>query len=185
MNSFLLVFAFFGLTLFGVYSPDQVNRILSIHHENSLIELIDGSFWRISDSNSKNILKWRDRDSLVIQPISFSLVSSARFCLFNLRTQTSINVELALGPQYRSASAMVIEKIEPFYSSVWLKDGKGERSQWSVEFEDALRLATWLEGSSVIVGVTPSGFYEWFGRSGTILIQVEQYPSYARVQRIK
>lgn len=150
---------------------------------NSKIQLNDGFYWNLAIDSKKTLLNWKKSDQIIIYPNFFSIFYGTNFYLYNLRTQARANADLDL--TNLPNDALIIEEIiHSFPPRLKTSNSSGDISYWEVELEDHLSLNSWREGQTIIIGSNENIGGSLFSQYKYIMISVEHYPNYIRIDKI-
>ncbi len=134
------------------------------------IELEDGSWWKISSSDSWILSGWQVGDFVTITP-NTGWFSSARFLIQNKSRGTHVKAEIEVGPETYGPYSWLVQSLDVFSGIVCLAQQSINgvtQTYWKVDFSDNYLLREWAVNDTVIVGVNDN----WFSSYDNILINV-------------
>lgn len=138
-----------SLSLFSRYlHPNTVHWVNALTPKGGMIEIEDGSMWKVSPHDSYKVQGWLPGDELYITQ-NTSWFSIYDYRLHNRMTGSSVETNLSLGPLLNNPYTHWITDINLSQNLVLLEDG----SSWEVYSGDALLLKKWLATDVVVVGV--------------------------------
>ncbi|PJD98190.1 MAG: hypothetical protein CK425_00450 [Parachlamydia sp.] len=120
----------------------------SVTYSGDYVSLDDGSSWTVCSYDRYKTLNWLTSDSIVIMPNS-NAYSIYDFCLVNLNTGVTVQVNLYLGPLYAGAHTYWVTGIDYINDIVYLNDG----SSWGISVFDSSMISKWLLNDTVILGI--------------------------------
>lgn len=150
------------------FLPFYQHYLRAIQTNGELIEIDDGSLWKINRYQARNVLYWHSNDVIEISPSNS--YRSERFYITNKTKGTSVLAELSNGPLYESPYTNKVSCVDR--GDVYLRSVSGIDSRWIVDSKDTHKLIDWRADQAVIIGKDHTWF-NWFGSSEVILINVE------------
>lgn len=151
------------------FLPYHQHYLSSVQTNGELIEIDDGSLWKVNRYQVNRVMYWHANDVVEISP-SLSLYGE-RFYLTNRTKNSSVSVELSYGPIRDNPFTQQITNIER--GEVFLTSIAGESSRWLIEDEETHRLIQWTCGQSIIIGRYSSWFSFLSKENAYILLNVE------------
>lgn len=159
--------------------PDAFNPMLPYYPEEyysfhlasglffaeGLIELDDGSQWKIADSERAQMLSWRANDFVVITANHY--FSDYTYYITNQVNGTYVHANLVNGPTIGGSRTMLISGLDANSRNkraVYLNNG----TSWAIDPSDLQMIENWQIGDPIIVGRNDS----WFSYSSSLLINV-------------
>jgi len=130
----------------GGYSL-AVHQIRSISSCGDLIEIEDGSLWKIRSYDAVDVCCWQEKDLIVIRP-NGSWLSNYEYELLNLGTGDYVKSNLSLGSFCEGEFTHWIIAIDYWHQRIWLENGMC----WEVA-GIYTRFKDWVVGDTVILGV--------------------------------
>jgi len=127
------------------------------------VTLEDGSVWQVKNGDKSKTIDWLPCDDVYILP-NHSWFSSYYYRLYNRNTNTSVEVNLLLGPIPNGHNTHWVIAIDYFNQELFLEDG----SVWRVGSSDKSVMKKWLINDTVMIGINDS----WFSSKPNILINV-------------
>lgn len=145
---------------------------LGIDHDCNILELEDGSQWKIAEADSEELISWGHGDYVQISPHYFS--SSHEYYITNQDNESYVRANLVNAPHRDSPYAVTITGTS-YRQSFYLSNG----SCWKISSSDFLVVRNWCIDDLVIIGTNN----EWFSSYTHILINIHTN-TFVRVQRI-
>jgi hypothetical protein len=141
-------------------------------YDRNILELEDGSQWKVADGDYLELLSWGNGDIVEISPHYFS--SSYSYYITNRDTGSYVRGNLVNAPLRESPYAVTITgtKYRHFFS---LSNG----SSWKISSSDLYLVHNWYVDDLVIIGNNS----EWFSSYTHILINIHTN-TFVRVQKI-
>jgi hypothetical protein len=137
------------------------------------LETEDGSLWSVT-SDASVIYSWLASDEILIMPTPWYV--SSPYQLYNVQTNTSVYVNMKMGPFYNSAFTRWVVAISWDTGELWLNDG----SHWLVT--DRSLFNSWNLNHTIIVGSND----EWLTSYPSILINVNTYdPAWPKLSYVR
>ncbi len=121
---------------------------VSVTLTGEVVELNDGSLWKVKPKDAPITLTWYDTDCIVIRP-NKSILSSYTYKVWNCTTGQKVRANLLEGPYYDGFYTLWITGVDYFYNKVYLNDG----SIWDMSSWDSDTVVFWFVGDTVIAGV--------------------------------
>ncbi|EFB42636.1 MULTISPECIES: hypothetical protein [Parachlamydia] len=134
----------------GYYTTHQgvYQRPYLVAYDGGSVELYDGSIWTVCSYDRYKTLNWLTSDSIIVTPNS-NFFSIYDYCLVNLNTNVTVQVNLFAGPLYNGIYTYYITGIDYVNDLVYLNDG----SSWGISVFDSSTSAKWFLNDTVILGV--------------------------------
>lgn len=182
LSKFLFVFATmlapFTANIFAVY-PVYQNHFLPIYQhslystqtDGQMIELDDGSIWKINYYHKNTVQYWRTGDILEISQ-TYNSFGRDRFWISNKTQGSYVQAELSLGPI--DTNPITNHLVYADRGIVSIMTVSGLESRYVVDSRDAHLLSTWQLDNAIIVGVNNVTWISFFEKSDIILINVDQ-----------
>ncbi len=126
---------------------------LVVSYLGDTVSLEDGSIWIVKASDRYKTLDWYTNDTIVITP-NHSWFSKFDYCLNNVNTGASVQVNLSLGPIYNGVYTYWITAIDYSRDQICLSDG----SVWDISGFDHSVVKKWLPNDTIIVGIDDGVF---------------------------
>jgi hypothetical protein len=163
------------LTCLSLFGREPTREVLNIDPSGYIIELDDGSIWRVCSGSTKNVKNYFDYgDEVIIYPVLFPAMSSSSLYFYNVTKQVSANVELSLGPVASRPFHVVISDIDYRAGYVRIIDNSGISAVWRIATQDLTKFTNWDVGDSVMLG-SNLNYVRWFGsRDQYILINASK-----------
>jgi hypothetical protein len=152
-----------NIPFYGYNSSFSTHWINTISAYGDTIEIEDGSWWKISSSDSYTALSWRPGDQVSITPNS-GWFSSYTYCLTNRNTGSYVKANLNVGPVAYGANSHWINSIDYLTGHVFLENG----TCWCISNNDSYIFREWAPNDCIIIGLNDS----WFTSYDHILINV-------------
>jgi len=147
--------------------PNSTHHPVLYSPAGDIIQLEDGSIWRVADDDAPCVCSWLATDAVQISP-NYSWWSSFPFRMQNVDTGCCVQVGLKMGPFYDSIFTRWIVSINHTTQELWLNDG----SHWQITGLDKSIFQKWLPDDPIIVGNND----DWLSyKMPNILINVNLY----------
>jgi len=153
----------FGSPVQGYYASVTTHWVNTIAVDGDSIEMEDGSWWKISTSDSYKVLGWRINDPLVVTPYN-TWLSSTSYTITNKNTGSKVKAKLSVGPITYGPNSHWVTSFDPFSGYVCLENN----SCWMISSSDLNLLREWALNDTIIMGVND----QWFSSYDFILINV-------------
>ena len=151
-SAFLLCFSLvMQCTASDDYDPISGNYLLKdgehvLRHKTisgDLIELSDGSQFKVMGSDSEYVEEWEAGDKLLISAPFFNLTGKALFKIHNIRESESVNAFFFKPAKKKHALSQTLSHIDRDYGEIYLVDGSGNENLWKVYEGDIKKIQTW------------------------------------------
>lgn len=164
--------SFFSVNPFISYLYYDQHWTVGIDSDKNILELEDGSQWKVSDEDFKEVASWEDHQMVEISPNRLS--SSYEYYITNKATDSYIQVSLLKAPLRGSPYAITITGMN-YRHSFFLSNG----TSWEIASSDLYLARNWYVNDLVIIGVNN----EWFSSYTHILINIHTN-TFVRVKKI-
>jgi len=152
--------AIFSVVSIGLAQGNYTSLYEASHHlifvitiSNNIIELDDGSEWRIQSSDIEKAKEWDADDVVVVTPSSQS-GQSFDYVMDNLTVNDKAQVTLLDGPKMGGLYARFVLEVDVDNGEFVLDDGvRCDVFAMDIDF-----LESWCEGDPIIVGVSAGSF---------------------------
>lgn len=128
-------------------SPLFTHSLSSISSFRDLIEIEDGSVWKVGYSDQKKLIHWRPNHLLIITQNS-RWFSSYRYKIVNLSLSESVEADLSLGPLEHGIYTCFITAIDYKAKQILLSNN----TRWQATSSDASIFRQWKMHDAVIIG---------------------------------
>ncbi len=149
--------------------PHAIHFCVARTQEGDLLEIEDGSQWRVKLSEIYKVQQWISSDPLTIQPNN-AWFSNFGYKIINQVTGTSVQVNLSAGPLYASSYRHWVVDIDDFNGIVWLENG----TSWHFSAGDSAVVGRWDINDTVIVG-SNRGLSSWSYPCILINVDLNEY----------
>ena len=147
--------------------PNSTHHPVLYSPAGDIVQLEDGSIWRVADEDAPSVCSWLASDAIQISP-NYSWWSSYPFRMQNIDTGCCVQVGLKMGPFYDSIFTRWIVSVNHSTQELWLNDG----SHWKVSGLDKSIFQKWLRDDPIVVGSND----DWLSyKMPNILINVNLY----------
>lgn len=164
--------SFFSINPLLSYRPYELHWAAAMDYDRNILELEDGSQWKISDGDYLELVSWGKDDIVEISPNYFSY--SYSYYMTNKDTGSYVRANLVNAPLRDSPYAVTITGMD-YRRSFSLSNG----SSWEISTSDLSLVRNWYVDDLVIIGNNN----EWFSFYSHILINIHTN-TYIRVQKI-
>lgn len=154
---------FHGRTYPLLYFPNGTHSVVALSAFGDIIEIEDGSQFRISPFDAPKVAGFRAQDPILITQ-NHSWFSTYEYRIINQSTGSVLEAYLSVGPTVGGLYTRYIVSIDSYRGEIFLSDS----TRWLVSSLDMDRFYGWCVGDSVIIGYN-SG---WDQNSLGILINV-------------
>lgn len=176
----------------GAYEVDYLNNNAYQVPEtigNGLLQMADGSIWRVKSRDKSKIMNWTTSDILVITQGFWSYFDATEAYPFSIRNEANgdtVAAAVGLGP-FADRAPMVF-LIESDNQHIHLTD----LSKWKISFYDEgvvkgtdyKALRKWLPGDQIVLGVNKSAGASYTGSQDFLLINVTLNGSFVRADKL-
>lgn len=141
-----------------------------------MIEIDDGSQWRVADADRAQLISWRANDYLVITPNHYR--TDHAFYMTNQVNGSYVRVNLVNGPKIGGHRTMLISGLDAggrLKRAVHLNNG----TSWAIDDADLYIIDNWHIADPIIIGRNDS----WFTYNHSLLINVLTN-TYVRARKI-
>lgn len=137
-----------------------------IHFNDAVVEIQDGSHWKVAYEDRAQLMSWRLQDAIVITRNHRS-ASEYAYYLTNQSNGSYVRVNLIKGPTVNGAYTLLIEGMNvnsPQSRSINLTN----TTCWAIDPDDSYKIGNWQVNDPVIIGRNDS----WFASYPSLLIDV-------------
>ena len=175
--SCLLLSGFFLTALqasFGSFQsqflPIYQHYLSAVQTNGEMIEIDDGSIWKINRYHARRTLYWHTNDVLEITPTN--AYRGERFYITNkTKNGDYVLAELSNGPLY---DCLFTNEITNIYSGeIFLMSGSGIESRFVIDPKDTFKLVNWNLRQAIIIGKNNRSWFHWGENDEVILINPE------------
>lgn len=174
---FTIVFSPFTTQVFALHPvyqnhflPIYQHSLFSIQTDGQMIEIDDGSIWKINYYHRNAVRYWRTGD--IIEISQTYNTSGERFWITNKSQGTYVPAELSLGPIETNPATNHISYVDRGVVSIMSVSGL--ESRYVVDARDVHLVANWQLDNVIIVGLNNTTWFRWFEKSDIVLINVDQ-----------
>ena len=167
----------FTAKVFAIYPPYQNNFLPIYQHslystqtDGQMIEIDDGSIWKINYYHRNTVRHWRSGDILEISQTYNT--RGERFWITNKTLGSYVPAELSLSPIVDHPCAHQLSYVDRGVVSIM--SASGLESRYVIDSRDVHLIANWQLNQLVIVGVNNISWFGFFEKSDVILINVDQ-----------
>lgn len=146
---------------FNNYQSMSPHWLINATYDGSVVELEDGSHWKLSPNYS--VFSWKVGDPIVVTP-NHSFFSEYNYYIVNKFTGSYVAADLIVGPLTFGPYTHWVIGIDYASGHVFLENG----TTWTVSANDTFVFNDWAINDTVIIGSNDS----WFSSYDTILINV-------------
>jgi hypothetical protein len=152
------------------FLPFYQHTLSNLQSYGELLEIDDGSIWKINPYHKHYLSNWRACDILEIS--ATNTVSGERFYITNKTLNTYVLAELSLGPIINNPYTNHItwtSQRELIITSV-----AGLETRWIVDLSDTSKLVFWKQHEAIIIGKHTPSWFNWHDTNEVILINVDK-----------
>lgn len=135
--------------------------LISAAYDGSIVELEDGSNWKLAPNYS--VFSWKVGDPMVITP-NHSWLSDYNYYVVNKFTGSYVAADLIVGPIAFGPYTHWVIGIDYTSGHVYLENG----TTWTISSSDNFIFRDWAINDTIIIGANDS----WFSSYDSILINV-------------
>lgn len=122
------------------------------HRKLSLIQLDDGSIWKVHTEDLKKMVKWKKKHLIIVKPYHHCLypdfIVAYKYVLQNISLNEVIGVYFHSFPKNEQED-LCVEDIDYNLGVITLSD----KSCWEVNVENHTYFFSWQKGDRLIIGV--------------------------------
>lgn len=162
-----------GYTSYSTYQnqflPHHQHYLSAVQTDGQMIEIDDGSIWRVNRFHARRTAFWATNDVLEISPTYNR--TGERFMITNKTRNSYVLAEITNGPLMDSPFTNEVTSI--MNGIVYLMSVSGIESRWAIDPRDTFKIAGWDLRQAVIIGKDASSWYSWYPNENAILINIE------------
>lgn len=138
---------FFTRTYPTVYFPSGMHCLLSVSAFGDMLDIEDGSRWKISPYDAAKVANWGAQDPIIITQ-NHRWFSQYSYRIINQATGGILEANLFLGPFKDGPYTRYITSMDMLRGEIVLND----LTRWQVSVLDANEFREWLLYDAVIIG---------------------------------
>lgn len=160
----------FSFTYQNHFLPVYQHYLFSTQTDGQMIEMDDGSIWKINYYHRYVVHRWRSGDALEISQTYNT--RGDRFWISNKSLGSYVSAELSAGPIVNHSGTNHLLYVDG--QNVSIVSNVGIQTNYFVDTRDAYLISSWQANQAIIVGKNNVSWFNWFEVSDVILINVEQ-----------
>ncbi len=152
------------------FLPPYQHFLFSTQTDGQMIEIDDGSIWKINYYHAYLVRYWHPNDVLEISQTEKSY--GDRFWITNKTQGGYVSAELSSGPIMNHPYTNYLSYVDRGIAA--LLNSSGFESRYLIDTRDAHLLSHWQANDPIIVGKNNTSWFSFFEKSDVILINVTQ-----------
>ena len=152
------------------FLPFYQHFLSNLQSYGELLEIDDGSIWKINPYHRRHLSNWRPRDILEIS--ATNTYHGERFYITNKTLNTYVLAELSLGPIVNNPCTNHITWI--YQRELIITSVSGIETRWIIDLSDAHKLTFWQQDEAIIIGKHTRAWLNWQDTNEVILINVDK-----------
>lgn len=152
------------------FLPFYQHFLSNLQSYGELLEIDDGSIWKINPYHKTHLSNWRPRDILEIS--ATNNYYGERFIITNKTLNTYVLAELSLGPIVNNPYTNHITWISQ--RELIITSVSGIETRWIIDLADTYKLICWKEHEAIIIGKHTPSWFSWKDTNEVILINVDK-----------